>query len=124
MDTVLRRDIVVSFLLGIVIVIAVHQVTGWWLDSQFGVSVMSAVLVGVAMALTVQRGSSALQRVIALWIGVVGGMTGVLIRMGPGTIWPIVLVIGGVMTAAAIALGVAVGNALASIRSKRKKRKL
>jgi hypothetical protein len=120
MNAMLRRDVVVSFLLGIAAVILVHQVAGWWLDSQFGVNVMSAVLAVVSASLTSWRHASFRQRVIALWIGVMGSMAGVMLRIGPGSIWPIVLVGAGLMTAVAIGFGVFVGSAISSVKNRKR----
>jgi hypothetical protein len=54
---------------------------------------------------------------LALWAGAISGTTVVLFSIGPGTIWPIVLVIAAAITAGAVFGGAFVG--FAAIRFRR-----
>ena len=47
-----------------------------------------------------------------LWVGSLAGMAIALFSAGPGTIWPLVLIIAGIVTAAPVLAGVAVASML------------
>jgi hypothetical protein len=92
--------------------LASNWIDGWWLDSSRGVlrTVGALLLAGVAVAVWQKRMSWS--GGTALWAGAVVGMAVVLFQTGPGTIWPIVLIIGGAVSAAAVFGGVLLGRGL------------
>jgi hypothetical protein len=49
-------------------------------------------------------------RAIALWAGAMIGLTASLWCIGPGTIWPIVLIVSSVLAACAVTAGISVGR--------------
>jgi hypothetical protein len=88
--------------------------TGWWLNSGQGVALTMGVLAALAVpvgaaALAWPIGAAALAWPGALWAGANLGLAIVLFHIGPGTIFPIVLAVGGGLSALAIAAGSLVG---------------
>ncbi len=83
---------------GVVFAAALQVSMGWWLDSGPGVVTTIAALfvVGVIFAADTRKARD-------LWIGVMVGMVAALVWRGPGTIWPIVIVVAGVLTGVTIA---------------------
>jgi hypothetical protein len=83
--------------------------TGWWLNSGRGVALTSIVLVLLAVGVRVSAGSWLRSRgataAAALWVGANLGLAGMLFRAGPGTIFPIVIVMGAGISAAAVGAG-------------------
>jgi hypothetical protein len=78
---------------------------GWWLDSRDGVMTVAwAVAVITALVTVIVRSYLA---PVALWMGLVTGMAMVLWLNGLGSIWPIVLAVGGVLLCAFVAVGAA-----------------
>jgi len=74
----------------------------------------TAALALLAVMMSVGGGSTgkAARRVpapVAIWAGANIGMSAVLFRVGPGTLFPIVLVIGAGISAAAVAAGSLIG---------------
>jgi len=101
-----------AFLLGLAAALAVVRANGWWLDSAAGVAMTMAVLFGVGFVVSRWRAAGRRERAIAAWAGSVLGHTVQLAARGPGTIWPIVLVVGAVL----VAVAVLAGTAAASLR--------
>jgi hypothetical protein len=96
---------VIAFLLGAVVSAAIQPFlpTGWWLNSGAGVAMTSIVV----FLLTLMLASRESTRVaIALWVGTVIGTSVILLRVGPGTIFPIVMAFGAIWSAGIIAFGV------------------
>jgi hypothetical protein len=92
---------------GIVIAIAMNY-GGWWLDDGTRVRNMLLVLAIAALIVSfVGEAKFTISREIALWLGFVAGMTGVLFAVGPGTIFPIVIAVGASMAALAVSIGAA-----------------
>jgi hypothetical protein len=89
-----------SFFVGIAATLALYPFTGWWLNSSEGVRITLPVLFGVAVLV-----AGCWERATWLWLGVLAGMTGLLGWLGPGNIWPIVLVVAALLTAVAIGMG-------------------
>ena len=104
------------FVLGFAVVPALQAVGGWWLNSGTGVlrTVLALVALGVFAALW--RSGRPWVRACALWAGAISGTTVVLFWIGPGTIWPIVLVVGAGITAAAVFGGAFLGSLLTGFR--------
>jgi hypothetical protein len=94
--------------------------TGWWLNSGRGVVITALVLAGLA-ALVAGRAlkgpfrSRQAAAMGALWAGANIGMAVVLFRSGPGTIFPIVLVVGAGISAIAVGAGSLAGALLANV---------
>jgi hypothetical protein len=84
---------------GAVSAAAMQGWTGWWLNSGAGVA-----LVGTSNT------RSPWARPVALWVGCMTGLTASLFWVGPGTIWPIVLLVSSVLTAGTIMVGIGVGR--------------
>ena len=108
-----RRESLCSFVGGFVLAVVLQQPTGWWLNSGVGVAVtlagvVTAAIVVAAVGPVLGRRDQAR----ALWVGVNAGLAASLLRVGPGTIWPIVIVIGGALTGVAVFLGAFAGGAL------------
>ena len=95
---------------GTVSAAAVQAWTGWWLNSGAGV----AWTLGMFFLLTALVGTSNTRspwaRPVALWVGCMTGLTASLFWVGPGTIWPIVLLVSSVLTAGTIMVGIGVGR--------------
>ena len=94
----------------------------WFLNSGRSALLTIAVLFAAAVGLgvVVHR----LQRrwapaATAMALGVCAAMCAILIAMGPGNIWPIVLVIGGIVTAVPVILGVWAGATLHEVTARR-----
>ena len=106
----------VWFVLGFAIVAASYVVGGWWLNSGTGVlrTVLGLLALGVFAALW--RSGSPWIRACALWAGAISGSGVILFSIGPGTIWPIVLVFAAAITAGAVFAGAVVGLAAARFR--------
>ena len=103
----------VPFVTGIVTMASLQVQNGWWLNS--GICIIWTLLVLLLQAVLLgESGSGALrvQREATLWVGSMIGLAGVLFWLGPGTIWPIVLIISSAMTGGAVLLGMLVGFAL------------
>jgi hypothetical protein len=100
------------FVLGVLAIIALQTIGGWWLDS--GQRVLRACVIFFAIGLVVGlwRSQEAWNRAAALWAGAIAGSTGVLFRIGPGNLWPIVLVFAAAISGGAVFAGTALGLAL------------
>jgi hypothetical protein len=84
--------------------------TGWWLNSGQGVAIIVLVLSLLAVPVSAAAGSWPWQSrsVVwpgALWAGANIGLAIVLFRVGPGNIFPIVLVVGAGISAIAVGAG-------------------
>jgi|SRR5687768_8387115 len=89
-----------------VLIAIVMNVRGWWLNDGTRVRNMLIVLAIAALIVGfVGDPKRTARRETALWLGFVVGMAGVLLAVGPGTIFPIVIVIGASMAAVTILVG-------------------
>ena len=106
----------VWFVLGFAAVATSYVVGGWWLNSGTGVlrTVLGLLALGVFAALW--RSGSPWIRACALWAGAISGSAAILFSIGPGTIWPIVLVFAAAITAGAVFGGAFVGFAATRFR--------
>jgi len=104
-----RTQTCVPLIAGLSTAILTQPTDGWWLDSPRGVllTLTSLFLVSVLVG-RVQLGSRSL-RAAALWGGAMAGLCVCLWWIGPGTIWPIVLVVAAGLTGSAVAGGSVVG---------------
>lgn len=88
---------------------------GWWLDSRFGVLSTGAALAALTMVMTTVGSSASRDQwclVCSIWLGATMGLTFRLIAIGPGTIFPIVIVVGTPILVGATAVGWACGCVL------------
>jgi hypothetical protein len=102
-------------LLGLAIAVVMYFIHGgWWLDAGDRGRDTLIALAAVSFILVV--GFSWSQQTWHpgrdLWIGYMAGMTIILFAIGPGTIFPIVLFIGGAMSGLAVLAGYGVGAVL------------
>ena len=95
-----------AFLLGVALALLSYRIDGRWLNSTAGVvrAIVALLVAGVLVAAWHRK--APWTGGTAVWAGAVAGMTGVLFRIGPGTIWPIVLVVGSAIAAAGVFGGV------------------
>jgi len=84
--------------------------TGWWLNSGSGVAVTVAMLLLLAAFFASWTAESPWSRAIALWVGSMTGLAATLFWIGPGTIWPIVLVASSIITACTVIAGTGMGR--------------
>jgi hypothetical protein len=78
----------------------------WWLDNGTRVRNMLIVLAIAALIIGfVGDPNRTTRRETTLWLGFVVGMAGVLFAVGPGTIFPTVIVIGACLAAVSILVG-------------------
>ena len=75
--------------------------TGWWLDSGRGVALMMAMLCALSIALVWFDRRAPL----ALWVGMINATIVILFMMGPGSLFPIVLVFAATLSVLAIVPG-------------------
>lgn len=106
-------------LAGLLVPLYMQTVTGWWLNSGRGVAATSGALFALAVVLSSFEAGSPRVRLYALWIGAQIGLIGYLFRVGPGTIFPIVIAFGAVFSAAAVAAGGGVGWLVARLITRR-----
>jgi hypothetical protein len=91
-----------SLTTGVLAVLWLQAAYGWWLNSSAGVLRTSTVLFALAFLIAVARSGRAWRRAIALWLGVMATMTTTLLIIGPGNLWPIVLVVAAGLSAAVV----------------------
>ena len=103
-------ETVVPLLIGAVSAAYTQSWTGWWLNSGTGVAFTMAALFLLAAFFASWRAGSPWARAMALWVGSMTGLAASLFWMGPGTIWPIVLIVSSLMTAGAVMAGSGVGR--------------
>jgi hypothetical protein len=109
-----RSEALVPFLIGALCAAYMQSWTGWWLNSGTGVAFTTAALFLLAAFVASWNAGSLWIRAIALWVGAMTGLTASLVWMGPGTIWPIVLIVSGLITACAVMAGSGVGRLCSS----------
>ena len=101
-------ETLVPLLTGAVSAAAMQAWTGWWLNSGTGVAWTLALLFLLAALVGTQDTRSPWAGSVALWAGSMMGLTISLFWLGPGTIWPIVLVVSSVLTAGTMMGGIGV----------------
>ena len=97
------------FVLGVLVIVALQTMDGWWLDSGQRVLRGCIVLFASGGFIGLWRSEEAWDRACALWAGAICGSTSVLLWTGPGSIWPIVLAFAAAISAAAVFAGTAFG---------------
>jgi len=95
--------------------------TGWWLDSGRGVALMMAMLCVLSIALV----WSDRRAPLALWVGMINATIVILFMVGPGSLFPIVLVFAAGLSVLAIVPGwliwIAANGARAVVRAVRER---
>jgi hypothetical protein len=109
MKTRIIRESVIPLTIGLLTAMLLQMTGGWWLDSGRGVATTMAVLFGTAIGVCLRSDAPRLQAT-AMCIGAIAGMTAVLFWIGPGTIWPIVLVVAAALTCTAVYAGAGVAR--------------
>jgi hypothetical protein len=109
MNTRIIRAGVVPLTIGLVSATLPQLAGGWWLNSGRGVLTTMAVLFGTAVGVCL-RPDAPWFRAAAMSIGALAGMTATLFWIGPGTIWPIVLVVAAALTCTAVFAGAGVAR--------------
>ena len=109
------REGVVPLTIGLLTAMLLQIVGGWWLNSGWGVATTMAVLFGTAIGVCL-RSDAPWFRATAMCIGVIAGMTATLFWIGPGTIWPIVLVVAAALTGTAVYAGAGVARVVSHRR--------
>lgn len=101
----MANQILLRVVCGVALSITVHLfLGGWWLNEGQRVAITLAVAaVGAVVA------APTLPTAAAFGFGMAGGMATILFVTGPGTIFPIVIVIGTMMIGTAVVVGFAVG---------------
>lgn len=108
-------DGVIPFTVGLLVSMLLQWAGGWWLNSGRGVVTTTVVLFGVAVAFCL-RSEAPWHRAGALWIGSIVGMAAALLWVGPGTIWPIVMVVAAGLTSASVFAGALVAKVISGRR--------
>ena len=104
------------FVLGVLAIVALQTMSGWWLDSGQRVLRACVVLFALGVFTGLWRSEGTWVRACALWAGAIAGSTGVLLWTGPGTIWPIVLAFAAAISAAAVFAGTVFGLGVNKLR--------
>jgi hypothetical protein len=91
---------------------------GWFLNSGDNVATIRSVIAAVAALLAVRR-RWRVEDTAKFALGVLMAMVGTLVMIGPGNLFPIVIVVGAVVLGLAILLGTAVGYALQRLANMR-----
>src|SRR3954471_7099269 len=112
MNSYPRPERVTSFATGLVVSVVINRLTGWWLNSGSAVGTMLLAEFVAAFVLAAWKSRGRRERIISWWAGGLLGMALFLFASGPGTIWPLTLVVAGIVTAAPILAGVAVASTL------------
>jgi hypothetical protein len=111
MNTRIIREGAGPLTLGLLIATLLQIAGGWWLNSGRGVASTMAVLFGTAIGVCL-RSDATWFRATAMSIGAIAGMTAMLFWIGPGTIWPIVLVVAAALTGTAVFAGAGVARVI------------
>ncbi|MDE3154434.1 MAG: hypothetical protein KGN76_04990 [Acidobacteriota bacterium] len=93
------------FVAGFLVPVFVERLTGWWLNSGRGVALVLLVVLVLSALVTGPGREAGWGRTTALGAGAFLGSTSVLLWIGPGTIWPIVLVVAAALLAMAAVAG-------------------
>ena len=92
-------------LAGLGAALAMQAPFGWWMNSGRGVAYTGAVYLLLAAVCAWLGPSGRSTRIAALWVGAQAGFTGYLFWIGPGSIWPIVILMSGVVSGVAVLVG-------------------
>jgi hypothetical protein len=95
-----RTGVLIAVVAGFVVAATVQLTVDWWLDSGRGVAVTT-----LASLVTTLVAFRAWHNALAFWAAMMVGNTLILFSIGPGSIFPIVIAVGGTLTGAAVAAG-------------------
>lgn len=109
MNTRIIQAGVVPLTIGLLAAMLPQLAGGWWLNSGRGVLTTMAVLFGTAVGVCF-RSDAPWFLATAMSIGAFAGMTATLFWIGPGTIWPIVLIVAAALTCTAVYAGAGVAR--------------
>jgi hypothetical protein len=109
-------DIVSFFAAGAAVAAALHAWGGWWLNSGASVLRTVVVLLVAGIFAGLGRSDNAVVRACALWAGANVSFAAILFTIGPGTIFPIVLAVGALISAASVTGGVGLGFLIRRLR--------
>ncbi|HVC20338.1 MAG TPA: hypothetical protein VNE16_09685 [Vicinamibacterales bacterium] len=101
-------DAGLPFLVGLAVPVVVQRYVGWWLDSSRGVAVALVLLFALGVVFALGRPARPWRRAGALCVGAFAGSAAILFWNGPGTIWPIVLVMAAALSTFAVLAGAGV----------------
>jgi hypothetical protein len=87
--------------------------SGWFLNSGHGILAVAVTFAAVGALLGLSR-RDGVEQALMLALGALLAMALTLFTIGAGTIFPIVMVFGGVLTVGAAVLGAALGTAARS----------
>jgi hypothetical protein len=94
---------------GFVVAVVLQRLTGWWLNSGIGIAATLGGVFVLSVIAALVRSGGRRARLTWLWAGVNVGLTIALVLSGPGTIWPIVMVVGAALTGATVMIGGLIG---------------
>ena len=105
-------------LAGLLIPLYLQTIAGWWLNSGRGVAYTDGALLALAVAFgSLGMGPPLIARLVALWIGAQVSLAAYLfLHEGGSTIFPIVIMVGAILSAAAVAAGGGIGWLVARLR--------
>ena len=109
MNTRMIRPGLVPLTVGFLAAMLPQMAGGWWLNSGRGVVTTMVVLFGTAIGVCF-RSDAPWFRATAMSAGSFAGMVATLFWIGPGTLWPIVLVVAAALACAAIYAGAGVAR--------------
>jgi hypothetical protein len=104
-------EILPPLLAGLLMSVYMQTVTGWWLNSGRGVAYTDGALLALAALFgSIGAGPPLVVRLVALWTGAQVSLTAYLfLHEGGSTIFPIVILGGAILSAAAVAAGGGLG---------------
>ena len=105
---------VLPLVTGVLAMVFMQSQTGWWLNEQDRVLPTLLVLLAAAVLFGL-KGEGSVRSQITLWAGAMIGLTAWLAYIGPGTIWPIILLLSSIMTGAAVMLGTGIAAGVVAI---------
>jgi hypothetical protein len=103
------RSGVVPLSIGLTTAMLLQMTGGWWLNSGRGVATTMAILFVTAIGVC-GRSDTPWFRAAAMATGALAGMTVTLFWIGPGTLWPIVLLVAAGLTCTAVYAGTGVAR--------------
>ena len=104
MHTRIARVGAAPLTIGLVTGLLTQLAGGWWLNSGRGVATTMAILFVTSIGVC-GRSDTPWFRAAAMATGALVGMTATLLWIGPGTLWPIVLLVAAALTCTAVYAG-------------------
>lgn len=106
---------VLLFVTGFLAAFSIQLRSGWWLNPNHSIIYCAVAFVGVGAAIgAVTEPTRRMSRIMAVWLGIQGGLTWYLFSRPLGTIWPIVIGVDAMLTVAMLIVGMIVGDMLHS----------